>query len=189
MVSFYKNQLDQYYTDKREDALDKMSSLIRHSLSLATSPKIRRFRCTIILQSFASLLYHREEQTIITRGETLLSLSKDKTYHIPAEATLDVIGGKWKTLTLCHLSYGPMRSNELMRRMPQITRKMLTQSLRELEADGIITRTVFQEVPPKVVYELTELGQSLKPLLQQLCDWGEQFINQTRSNHSASFSE
>jgi DNA-binding HxlR family transcriptional regulator len=97
-------------------------------------------------------------------------------YNIPAEATLDVIGGKWKTITLCHLTHGPKRSGELMKLMPKITRKMLTQSLRELERDGLISRTVYNEVQLKVVYELTELGQSLQPLLTQLCLWGEQLI-------------
>lgn len=105
-----------------------------------------------------------------------MALSLEKHYKIPAEATLDVIGGKWKTLTLCQLTSGPKRSGELMRSMPEITRKMLTQSLRELEADGLVNRTVFQEVPLRVEYELTELGKSLHPLLTQMCEWGEQLI-------------
>lgn len=98
------------------------------------------------------------------------------TYNIPAEATLDVIGGKWKTLILCHLSYGPKRTSELKKAMPGITQKMLTQQLRELEDDEIILRTVYNQVPPKVVYELTEIGESLKAILDQLCEWGEKFI-------------
>ncbi|WP_029192413.1 winged helix-turn-helix transcriptional regulator [Paenibacillus harenae] len=97
-------------------------------------------------------------------------------YTIPAEATLDVIGGKWKTLILCHLSYGPKRTSELKKAMPGITQKMLTQQLRELEDDGIISRTVYNQVPPKVVYEMTEIGESLSTILDQLCEWGEKFI-------------
>ncbi|MDQ0061388.1 winged helix-turn-helix transcriptional regulator [Paenibacillus harenae] len=97
-------------------------------------------------------------------------------YIIPAEATIEVIGGKWKTLILCHLSYGPKRSSELKKAMPDITQKMLTQQLRELEDDGIIFRTVFNQVPPKVVYEMTEIGESLQPILDQMCEWGEKFI-------------
>jgi DNA-binding HxlR family transcriptional regulator len=100
----------------------------------------------------------------------------NRRYTIPAEATLDVIGGKWKTLILCHLSYGPKRTNELKKAMPGITQKMLTQQLRELEEDDIIARTVYTQVPPKVVYELTETGESLKAILDQLCEWGEKFI-------------
>jgi DNA-binding HxlR family transcriptional regulator len=98
------------------------------------------------------------------------------TYNIPAEATLDVIGGKWKTLILCHLSYGPKRTSELKKAMPDITQKMLTQQLRELEDDGIIIRTVYNQVPPKAVYEMSEMGESLKSILDQLCEWGEKFI-------------
>jgi DNA-binding HxlR family transcriptional regulator len=97
-------------------------------------------------------------------------------YTIPAEATIEVIGGKWKTLILCHLSYGPKRTNELKKAMPDITQKMLTQQLRELEEDGVIFRTVYNQVPPKVVYEMTEIGESLKSILDQMCEWGEKFI-------------
>lgn len=98
-------------------------------------------------------------------------------YNIPVEATIEVIGGKWKTLILCHLTYGPKRTGELKMEMPKITQKMLTQQLRELEEDGMIIRTVFNQVPPKVIYELSDLGWSLKPVLNQMCDWGEKFIN------------
>lgn len=101
---------------------------------------------------------------------------KNRNYNIPAELTLDIIGGKWKTITLCHLTHGPKRSGELMRLMPDITRKMLTQSLRELEADGLITRTVFEGKQLKVVYQLTELGSTLQPVLQALCNWGENML-------------
>ncbi|MXQ53849.1 winged helix-turn-helix transcriptional regulator [Shimazuella alba] len=100
----------------------------------------------------------------------------NKNYNIPAELTLDIIGGKWKTITLCHLTHGPKRSGELMKLMPVITRKMLTQSLRELEADGLISRTVFEGKQLKVIYELTELGLTLQPVLQALCNWGENMI-------------
>lgn len=99
-----------------------------------------------------------------------------RTYNIPAEATLEVIGGKWKMLILCHLSYGQKRTSELKKAMHGITQKMLTQQLRELEEDGMITRTVYNQVPPKVVYELSEIGESLKAVLDQLCEWGEKFI-------------
>jgi len=102
----------------------------------------------------------------------------NKVYNIPVEATLDLIGGKWKTLILCHLTYGPKRTSELKRDMPDITQKMLTQQLKELDSDGLIKRTVFNEVPPKVIYELTELGWSLKPILALMCDWGENYLKE-----------
>jgi DNA-binding HxlR family transcriptional regulator len=98
-------------------------------------------------------------------------------YNFPVEATLDVIGGKWKTLILCHLTYGSKRTSELKKQMPDITQKMLTQQLRELEEDEIIIRTVYNQVPPKVVYELSEVGETLKTIIDQMCDWGEQYMN------------
>ncbi|MFP3388373.1 winged helix-turn-helix transcriptional regulator [Brevibacillus sp. SIMBA_040] len=99
-----------------------------------------------------------------------------KKYNISVEATLEVIGGKWKCVILCHLTYGEKRTSELKRLMPGITQKMLTQQLRELEDDGIINRIVHHQVPPKVVYELSEYGWSLKGILDTLCAWGEKHI-------------
>ncbi|WP_289140656.1 helix-turn-helix domain-containing protein [uncultured Brevibacillus sp.] len=99
-----------------------------------------------------------------------------KKYNISVEATLEVIGGKWKCVILCHLTRGEKRTNELKRLMPGITQKMLTQQLRELEDDGIINRIVHHQVPPKVIYELSEYGWSLKGILDTLCAWGERHI-------------
>ena len=88
------------------------------------------------------------------------------------EATLSVIGGVWKPVLVFHLLTGKLRFNALCRVIPSATPRMITLQLRELEADGIIKRTVFPEVPPKVEYELTELGQSLAPVLLNMRDWG-----------------
>ncbi|MED1954346.1 helix-turn-helix domain-containing protein [Brevibacillus centrosporus] len=101
---------------------------------------------------------------------------KKKKYNISVEATLEVIGGKWKCVILCHLTHGEKRTSELKRLMPGITQKMLTQQLRELEEDGIINRIVYNQVPPKVVYELSEYGSSLRDILDTLCVWGERHI-------------
>jgi DNA-binding HxlR family transcriptional regulator len=97
---------------------------------------------------------------------------KSKTYNCPVEAALDVIGGKWKALILWWLHQRTWRFAELRRQIPGITEKMLTQQLRELEADGIVQRRVYPTVPPKVEYSLTEYGQSLKRALRAICDWG-----------------
>lgn len=105
-----------------------------------------------------------------------------KTYNIPVEASLEVIGGKWKVVILCHLIKGKKRTGELKRLMPGITQKMLTQQLRELEEDGIILREVYNQVPPKVEYSLTEYGWSLKGILDALCAWGEHHIEKTYPN-------
>ena len=89
------------------------------------------------------------------------------------EATLSVIGGVWKPVLVFHLLNGKLRFNALCRITPAATPRMITLQLRELEADGIIKRTVFPEIPPKVEYELTELGLSLAPVLLSMRDWGE----------------
>jgi len=99
-----------------------------------------------------------------------------KKYNISVEATLEVIGGKWKCVILCHLTHGKKRTSELKRLMPNITQKMLTQQLRELEEDGVINRIVHNQVPPKVEYELSEYGQSLEVILNSLCAWGEKHL-------------
>lgn len=101
-----------------------------------------------------------------------------KQYNIPIEATLEVIGGKWKTLILYHLKSGTMRFSELQRAIPQITKKMLTQQLRELESDRIVTRYVYPQVPPKVEYSLSETGESLRTILDMLCAWGDKRIHE-----------
>ncbi|MBF7017836.1 winged helix-turn-helix transcriptional regulator [Staphylococcus durrellii] len=95
-------------------------------------------------------------------------------YNIGVEATIDVLGGKWKPVVLCHLKdNGTMRTSELKRAIPSITQKMLTQQLRELEEDSIIERIVYQQVPPKVEYKLSDYGQTLSEILSSLCQWGE----------------
>ena len=91
----------------------------------------------------------------------------------PVEATLDMIGGKWKGVILFRLTEGTKRFGELRKLLPKVTQRTLTQQLRELEADGLVNRKVFAEVPPKVEYSLTDLGRSLKPLLVKLRDWGQ----------------
>jgi DNA-binding HxlR family transcriptional regulator len=88
------------------------------------------------------------------------------------EFALDVIGGKWKVLIIWHLRDGVLRYGALKRLIPNITEKMLIRQLRELEADGIIQRTDYQTVPPRVEYSLSENGQSLLPVLGALCQWG-----------------
>jgi DNA-binding HxlR family transcriptional regulator len=105
-----------------------------------------------------------------------MQIMQKKKYNISVEATLEVLGGKWKCVILCHLTHGKKRTSELKRLMPNITQKMLTQQLRELEQDGVINRIVYNQVPPKVEYELSEYGQSLESILSALCTWGENHI-------------
>ncbi|WP_262315974.1 winged helix-turn-helix transcriptional regulator [Lacticaseibacillus parakribbianus] len=99
-----------------------------------------------------------------------------KIYRLGIEATLAVIGGKWKPVILCHLGGGPRRPSFLLANIPGLTQKMLTQQLRELERDGIVSRTVYPQVPPKVEYALTERGKSLRTVLVAMSAWGESAI-------------
>ncbi len=98
-------------------------------------------------------------------------------FGCPLEAALAVIGGKWKGLILYHLISDVRRFNELKRLIPKITQRMLTKQLRELEADQIIHREIFLQVPPKVEYSLTDFGMTLIPVLQTLRGWGVGYID------------
>jgi DNA-binding HxlR family transcriptional regulator len=93
----------------------------------------------------------------------------------PVETTLQLIGDKWKVLIIRDLLTGTKRFNELMRSVTGITQKVLTSHLRAMEAAGLVTRTVYPEVPPKVEYNLTETGFSLKPILDSMVTWGTNY--------------
>lgn len=94
----------------------------------------------------------------------------------PVEATLEVIGGKWKGVILYHLLSETSRFNELRRLMPDITQRMLTKQLRELEANNLISRKVYAEVPPKVEYSISDYGKTLAPVIHALKEWGLQHL-------------
>ena len=96
--------------------------------------------------------------------------------NCPVDATLRLIGGKYKSLILWHLVDGALRHGQLQKLIPQATPKMLTQQLRELESDNLLERTVYPVVPPKVEYSLTESGHSLKPILSAMYDWGAEYM-------------
>ena len=98
----------------------------------------------------------------------------------PVETTLELIGGKYKSLILWHLSAGNLRFSELRKRISSATPKMLTQQLRELEKNQLVHREVFPVIPPKVEYSLTETGRSLMPVLVAIRDWGSDYL---RKNH------
>lgn len=89
------------------------------------------------------------------------------------EGVLALIDGKWKGVVLYHLLSGTLRFNEIRRRLPNVTQRMLTNQLRELEADGLVLRTVFAQVPPRVDYSLTARGRSLEPVITALKTWGD----------------
>ena len=92
------------------------------------------------------------------------------------EAALDVIADKWKGVILYHLLDGPKRFNELKRTFPELSQRILTRQLRELEGDGVINREIYPEIPPKVEYSLTDLGKLLEPTLLSLECWGVRYV-------------
>ncbi|MCY7539308.1 winged helix-turn-helix transcriptional regulator, partial [Bacillus pumilus] len=98
----------------------------------------------------------------------------------PVSTTSSVIGGKWKGVILYHLTCGPKRYNELRRLLPRISQRVLTLQLRELEQDGVVHREVYEEVPPRVEYSLTSLGDTLKPIIFAMREWGESYGKEAR---------
>lgn len=103
-------------------------------------------------------------------------------YGCSVEATLDVIGGRWKGVILFHLLDGTKRFNQLQRLLQGCTQRMLTLQLRELERDGVVQRKVYAEVPPRVEYSLTEFGRSLEPILVLMREWGDRYIDQLQQS-------
>ena len=93
----------------------------------------------------------------------------------PVATTVQLIGNKWKLLILRNLLQRPWRFNELQKSLDGISQKVLTDSLRSMEADGIITRTVYPEVPPRVEYALSKLGESMRPILEAMETWGKEY--------------
>jgi DNA-binding HxlR family transcriptional regulator len=105
----------------------------------------------------------------------------DSNEGCPVEATLEVIGGKWKGVILYHLLDGKRRFGEFRRLLPDVTQRMLTNQLRELERDGVIHREVFAEVPPRVEYSLTAFGQTLAPIILLMRDWGRNYLTRIQA--------
>jgi DNA-binding HxlR family transcriptional regulator len=110
------------------------------------------------------------------QSETETMIYREKEYKCGIDFTLAVVGGKWKASILWHLAQGTMRFSELQRQFSNTTRKMLTQQLRELESDGLVHREVYAQVPPKVEYSLTGKGESIFPILEQMCEWGQGYM-------------
>ena len=99
-----------------------------------------------------------------------------KHYHQGTEATLEVLGGKWKALIVCLLAEGTKRTGELQRLIPGISQKVLIQQLRELERDGIVRRHIYHELPPRVEYSVTEYGITANEIIDTMCSWGKENI-------------
>ncbi len=102
-------------------------------------------------------------------------LTKEELPPCPVATTVQLIGSKWKLLIIRNLMMRPWRFNELRRDLAGISQKVLTDSLRSLEADGLVTRTAYPEVPPRVEYALSELGESMRPIMKAMEDWGTEY--------------
>ncbi|HEY8908669.1 MAG TPA: helix-turn-helix domain-containing protein [Desulfosporosinus sp.] len=103
---------------------------------------------------------------------------KNSDYQCSMELTLALIGGKWKALILWHLSDKTLRYSELRKTLPNVTPKMLTQQLRELEGSGLVKRFIYTQIPPKVEYSLTQSGKSFLPILETMCKWGQNYADE-----------
>ena len=102
-------------------------------------------------------------------------LTKEELPDCPVATAVQLIGNKWKLLILRNLLVRPWRFNEMCKSIPGISQKVLTDNLRSMESDGIITRTVYPQVPPRVEYALSELGESMRPIIHALQAWGTDY--------------
>ena len=107
-------------------------------------------------------------------------MTREELPACPVATTVQLIGNKWKPLILRNLLVRPWRFNEMLHSIPGISQKVLTDNLRALESDGIITRTVFPEVPPRVEYAISELGDSMRPIIRAMEDWGRDYQQMVR---------
>ncbi len=105
-----------------------------------------------------------------------MDIEKAKTFQCPMELAMSIIGGKYKAVIIWHLIENTLRYNEIQKFIPKATPKMLSQQLKELEADGIINKTMYPVIPPKTEYSLTELGKTLVPIIQDLESWGDKYF-------------
>ena len=109
---------------------------------------------------------------MILAGKEMEIKLNGKTYHCALDVTMDYIGGKWKTVVLWYLRKGHKRFGELKKHIPDITEKMLSLQLKQLEKDGIVQRKIYAEVPPRVEYSLTKKGETILPVLEAVAEWG-----------------
>lgn len=109
-------------------------------------------------------------------------ITKEELPACPVATTVQMIGSKWKLLIMRNLLVRPWRFNELKKDLDGISQKVLTDSLRSMEADGIITRTIYPEVPPRVEYALSELGESMRPIIQAMEAWGTEYKKEAAEN-------
>ena len=121
------------------------------------------------------IMAKRKKDSKIHLDITAEKRQKLESYHCTIEAGIAMIGGKYKVMILYYLMQGALRYNQIAKALPKATPKMLSQQLKELESDGIIKRTLYPVVPPKTEYNLTPLGEALKPVIESLCAWSQYY--------------
>lgn len=129
-------------------------------------------KATVCLHSFISICADSE-----TVGMVIDMQEEKDIFSCPVEATLSLIGGKYKPLILWHLIEQPLHYMELQRLIPKATAKMLSQQLRDLQQSGLVSREVIPEKPPKTIYSLTPFGRSIIPVLEAMCNWGTGYLD------------
>jgi DNA-binding HxlR family transcriptional regulator len=123
------------------------------------------------------MLQERTKTAHSVKKDTVMPQKAPRVQGCSVERTMSLIDGKWKIIVLYKLLRGTLRFNELRRLIPSITQRMLTHQLRELEADGLVVRTVYAQVPPRVEYTLSVRGRSLEPVLMAMKDWGDENLS------------
>jgi DNA-binding HxlR family transcriptional regulator len=165
---------------ERGDAVS--SSLVIESIAIPCEGDKYAQKCAILTSMIVSRGTPIPERKRWAMQQEI-SVTRDK---CGVETTIAVVGGKWKPMIVYALLSGPRRFGELTWLIPEITQRMLTLQLRELEEDGVIAREVYKQVPPKVEYSLTPLGQTIEPILSLMQRWGEHYANTraTSEEHS-----
>ena len=114
-----------------------------------------------------------------------MATTRNRTEACPIEELMDILGGRWKVFILWELIQQPRRSSELRKSIPPITQKVFVEQLRDLEDCGLVKRTVYPSVPPRVEYEATPLGQSLREILKNMCHWSSENMEKVRESRRA----
>jgi DNA-binding HxlR family transcriptional regulator len=131
---------------------------------------------SLIINELGKIIFSKKLKKIemVINGEEKQLLLRGQIFHCAMDVTMHFIGGKWKTVVLWYLKKDKKRFSELKKLIPDITEKMLSLQLKTLEEDGIVKRTLYPEVPPRVEYELTEFGKTLIPMLEEIAKWGRE---------------
>jgi len=145
-------------------------------VQLVVESAFRRFHCRWPQEVDKTALFR-----YLGTNQFLMTTTRNRTEACPIEELMDMLGGRWKVFILWELIQSPRRSSELRRSIPPITQKVFTEQIRDLEDSGLVKRTIYPSVPPRVEYEATELGQSLREILKSMCHWSSENMEKVRN--------